>query len=82
MQGLLKFFMNSFYGAEIWKVIHESYSCKLENWMQTEYDENVLDNWRLRNGKYIVKMKKDDGLDENDCDFKNSLAAHLGVFFK
>ena len=25
-------------------------------------------------------MKKDDGLDHNDCDIKSSLLAHLGAF--
>ena len=31
--------------------------------METEFDENVLDYWKLPNGNYMVKMKKDDGLD-------------------
>ena len=48
--------------------------------MQTENDEKVLDYWKLPNGKYIVKLEKDDGLDNNDCDIKISLPAHLGAF--
>ena len=47
--------------------------------MKTEYDENVLDFWKLQNGNYIVKVKEDDGLDD-DCDNKNTLPAHLGAF--
>ena len=47
--------------------------------MKTEFDENVLDYWKLSNGNYIVKMKKNDGL-EDDCDFKNTLPAFLGDF--
>ena len=47
--------------------------------MKTEFDENVLDYWKLPNGNYIVKMKKDDGLDD-DCDIKNTLPAVLGSF--
>ena len=47
--------------------------------MKTEFDENVLDYWKLRNGNYIVEMKKDDGLDD-DCDIKNTLPAVLGAF--
>ena len=47
--------------------------------MKTEFDENVLDHWRLPNGIHIVKMKKDEGLDD-DCDFKNTLPAVLGAF--
>ena len=47
--------------------------------MKTEFDESVLDYWKLPNGNYIVKMKKDDGLDD-DCDIKNTLPAVLGAF--
>ena len=32
-----------------------------------------------KNGSHIVRMKKDDGLDD-DCDIKNTLPAHLGPF--
>ena len=46
--------------------------------MKTKFDENVLDYWRLPNGNHIVKMKKDDGLDD-DCDIKNTLPAVLGA---
>ena len=47
--------------------------------METEFDENVLDYWRLPNGNYIVKTRKNDGVD-HDCDIKNTLPAHLGAF--
>ena len=79
MQGLVKLIMNSLYGVQIRKDINESYYCKSENWMKTEFDENVLDYWRLPNGNYIVKMKKYDGLDD-DCDIKKTLPAVLGAF--
>ena len=79
MQKLIKLIMNSLYGVQIRRDINESYYCKSETWMKTEIDENVLDYWKLPNGKYIVKMKKDDGLDE-DCDNKNTLPAVLGAF--
>ena len=79
MQGLVKLIMNSSYGVQIRKDINESYHCKSETWMKTEFDENVLDYWKLPNGNYIVKMKKDDGLDD-DCDIKNTLPAVLGAF--
>ena len=58
MQGLVKLFMNSFYGVQLRRDISESYHCKSETWMKTEFDENVLDYWKLPNGNYIVKMKK------------------------
>ena len=79
MQGLVKLIMNSLYGVQIRIDINESYSCKSETWMKTEFHENVLDYWKLPNGNYIVKMKKDDGLDD-DCDIKNTLPAVLGAF--
>ena len=47
--------------------------------MKTQFDENVLGYWKLPKGNYIVKMKKDDGLDD-DCDIKNTLPAVLGAF--
>ena len=79
MQGLVKIFMNSLCVVQIRKDINESYSCKSETWMKTDFDENMLDYWKLPNGNYFVKMKKDDGLDD-DCDFKNTLPAVLGAF--
>ena len=79
MQGLVKLIMNSLYGVQIRRDINESYYCKSENWMKTEFDENVIDYWKLPNGNYIVKMKKDDGLDD-DCDIKTTLPAVLGAF--
>ena len=48
--------------------------------MKTEFVENSLDYRRLLNGNYIVKVRKDEGL-EDDCDNKNSLPAYLGAFF-
>ena len=71
--------MNSLYGVQIRRDINESYYCKSETWMKTEFNENVLDCWRLPNGNYIVKTKKDDGLDD-DCHIKNTLPAGLGAF--
>ena len=79
MQKLVKLIMNSLYGVQIRKDIDQSYKCKTQHWMETEYDENVLDYWRLPNGSYIVKLKKNDGL-ESDTDVKNTLPSHLGAF--
>ena len=39
----------------------------------------MLDYWKLPNGNYIVKLKKDDGLD-SDNDIKNTLPSQLGAF--
>ena len=43
MQALIKLIMNSLYGVQIRRDINESYHCKPETWMKTEFDENVLD---------------------------------------
>ena len=51
MQGLVKLIMNSLYGVQIRRDINESYYYKSETSMKTEFDENVLDFWRLPNGK-------------------------------
>ena len=58
LQGLVKLIMNSLYGVQIRKDIDQSYKCKSQHWMETEYDENVLDYWKITNGNYIVKLKK------------------------
>ena len=47
--------------------------------MKTEFDESVLDYWRLPNGKFIFKTTEDDGLGD-DCDIENTLPAVLGAF--
>ena len=54
MQSLVKLIMNSVYGVQIRRDIDQSYNCKSQHWMETEYDDNVLDSWRLPNGNYIV----------------------------
>ena len=72
MQGLVKLILNSLYGVQIRRDNNESYYCKSEHWMQTEFDENYLAYWRLPNQIFFVKLKKDNGLDD-DCDIKNSL---------
>ena len=48
--------MNGLYRVQIRRDINESYYCKSETWMITEFDENVLDYWKLPNGNYIAKM--------------------------
>ena len=80
MQKLVKLFTNSLYGVQIRKKINDSYYCKSEQWMKTENDENILAYWKLPNGKYNEKMKKDDGLHDDECDSKKTLPVHPGAF--
>ena len=63
MQGSVKVILNSLYGMVIRKDLNERYKCKSEHWMQTEYDHNVLDSWKLPNGNLIVNSKEADGFD-------------------
>ena len=79
MLRLVKIIMNSLYGFHLCKDIDQSYKCKSQHWMETEYDEKVLDYWKLINGNYTVKLEKDDGLD-GDNDVENKLPSHLGAF--
>ena len=79
MQGLVTLIKKSLYGVQLRKDIDHSYRCKSQHWMEAEYDEKVLDYWRLPNGIYIVQFKRDDGLD-GDNDVKNTLPSHLGAF--
>ena len=79
MQKLVIIFKNSLCGVQIRKDIDQSYKCKSQHWMETEYDENVLDYWKKPNGNYSVQIKKDDGF-EGDNDVKNTLPCHLGAF--
>ena len=64
MQLLVKLLMNSLYGENIRKDIEEKFSCISETWMQTEYDERILDYWKISNISYIVKMIDDKGLED------------------
>ena len=79
MHGLVKLIMNSLYEVQIRRDIGQPYKCKSQHWTETEYDDNVLDYWKMPNVKFIVQLKKEDGLD-GDNDVKNTLPSHLGAF--
>ena len=61
------------------KDISESYQCKSEAWMMTEFDERVLDYQKINHGNYIVKLKDDGGL-EDEVKKVNTLPLQLAVF--
>ena len=81
MQMLVKIIMNSLYGEQIRKDIEESYQCRSEMWMMTDYDERVLDYQKINCGNYIVKMKDDEGL-RHEVKRVNTMPFHFGAFFK
>ena len=64
MQLLAKLIMNALYGEFLRKDILESYQCKSETWMIREYDERVLGYHKTNYGNYIVKIKGDEGLQD------------------
>ena len=78
MQLLVKLLMNSLYGENIRKDIEETFACKSETWMQTEYDERVKDFWKISGNNYIVKMFDDVGL-EDEVKKLNTMPLHLGA---
>ena len=79
MQLLVKLIMNALYGELLRKDITESYQRKSEMWMQTEYDERVLDYQKIICGNYIVEMKHDEGL-QDEVKKVNTLPLQLAVF--
>ena len=79
MQMLVKLIMNSLYGEQIRKDIEESYLCKSEMWMMTEYDERVLDYRKINYGIFIVRLRNDEGL-QDETKKVNPMRLHLGAF--
>ena len=79
MQLLVRLIMNSLYGEFLRKDILESYQCKSEMWMMTEYDERALDYQKVNYGNYIVKTKDNEGL-EDEVKKANTLPLQLAVF--
>ena len=79
MQLLLKLIMNSLNGEQIRKGIEESYQCKSEMRTMTEYDERVLDYQENNYRNHIVKMKDDEGLQDEVKNF-STMPLHLGAF--
>ena len=75
----VKVIMNSLSREQNRKNNEESYSGKSEHWVQTEYDERVLDYQKFIYGNYIVKLKDDAGLDD-EVDKVNTMPLHLGDF--
>ena len=79
MQLLVKLIMNALYGEFLRKDILESYQCISEMWMMLEYDERVSDYQKMNHENYIVKLKDDEGL-EDEVKKVNTLPLQLAVF--
>ena len=59
VQGLIKIIMNYLHEVQNRNDFNAFYNCISEQWMQTEYDDTVLDNWKLPIGIYVVKYNED-----------------------
>ena len=79
LQLLVKLIMNSLYGEFLRKDILERYQCKSELWMMTESDQRVLDYEKVNHENYIVKMKDDEGV-EDEVKKPNTLPLQIAVF--
>ena len=76
---LVKLFLSSSYGEQIRKDIKESFACKSEHTMMSEYDEKVLDYGKISHGTYIIKVIDHKEL-EVDVKKLNTMPLHLGSF--
>ena len=79
MQSVCIIMTNILYGVQIGKDFNESCICVSEHWMEIENDDNALVYWRLPNEKYVLKLKRDNGL-EGDNRVQNTLPSCLGAF--
>ena len=79
MQLLVEGIKNSLYEEQIRNDIEESFQCKFEMWMMAEYDERVLDYQKINYGNYIVKMKDEEG-SQDEVKKVNTMPPHLGAF--
>ena len=78
-QLLLKLIIKILYGEQIRQDIEESFHCKSEHWMLTEYDQRVLDYQKFNYDKYFAKLKDDAGL-QDKVKKVNTMPLHLGAF--
>ena len=79
MQLLVKLIRNSLYREQVRKDTEESFACKSEAWMMTEYDEKVKEYLKISHAIFIFKMIDDKEL-EDDVKKLKILPFHLGVF--
>ena len=71
--------MNTLYGEQVRKDIEEKIACKSEAWMKTEYDERVIDYWKISGINYIVKMIDGRGLEDEVKKLK-TMPLQMGAF--
>ena len=78
-QLLVKFLMNSLYGEQIRKDIEKKIACKSELGMELNYDEKVIEYWKVSHGNYIIKLIDDPRL-EDGVRKLNTMPLPVGAF--
>ena len=76
MQLLVILVLNALYGELLRKDVLERYECKSEDRMRSEYDGRILDYHKINYGNYIVKLKDDEGMEDE----VNTLPLQLAAF--
>ena len=79
MQLLVILIKNDLYEEFLREDILENHECKSEAWTMSEYDERVLDYQKINHGEYILKLKDDDGL-QDQVKRVNTLPLQLAAF--
>ena len=79
VQLLVNILLKSIYAEQIRIDFEESFACKSEYWIMTEFDERVKGFWRKSHGNYIVKMIDDIGL-EDEVNKINAMPLYLRAF--
>ena len=81
LQNLAKKIGLSVYGGNIRKDINEEYKCVTENWMKENFDDRAKEWFPLKNGKLIVKLEDDEGVDDFDkAKSVNTMPSHFGSY--
>ena len=81
LQNLAKKIGLSVYGGNIRKDINEEYKCVTENWMIENFDDRIKEWFPLKNGKLIVKLEQDEGVDDFDkAKSVNMMPSHFGSY--
>ena len=79
LQNLAKKIELSLYVGNIRKDKNEEYKCVTETWMRQNFDDSVEDWFPLKNGKLIVYLEDDEGVDDYDeAKSMNTMPSHFG----
>ena len=82
LQNLAKKIGLSVYCGNIRKDINEESKCVTETWMREIFDDRVKEWFPLKNGKLIVKLEDDEGVDDHEkAKSINTMSSHSGSYF-